>query len=217
MSVELVLASGEVSPALPNTQLPPDYSLEDRTRNWFYYTPPLADARREVAVASPREIVRKVQQYINSLPPGSVPQAPVREDGVVDTLTLDAASRVIPERWNQPLASGGTLSRHLAQSAEQRQLDPIAFTALILLSNEIIRGEFLANHSWITSGGVALGTNATIGQVKFPAVVESNFFDKSVPRVSNFVRKHKVPLLVAGGVVAVAAVGSVIYFNSRES
>jgi hypothetical protein len=216
MSVELVLASGQASLVLPNTALPPDYSVEDRSRNWFYYTPPIAGAQREVTVASPREIVRKVQEYINSLPEGTVPQAPVRDDGVLDTMTLDAASKLIPERWNGDLASGASFSRHLAQSAAQKRLDPVSYTGLILLSTQVLRAEPRANMAWIRGGGVALGANATIGQVKYPLVVESNFLDKSAPRVSNFVRKNKVPLLIAGGVVAVAAVGSVIYFNSKE-
>lgn len=216
MSVELVLASGQASLVLPNTALPPDYSVEDRSRNWFYYTPPIQGEQRQVTIASPREIVRKVQEYINSLGPETVPQAPVRDDGVLDTLTLDAASRVIPERWRGDLASGGTFARHLAQSATEKRLDPIGFTALTLLASPVLRAEPRANMAWIRGGGIALGTNATISQVKFPAVVESNFLDKSAPRVSNFVRKNKVPLLIAGGVVAVAAVGSVIYFNSKE-
>jgi hypothetical protein len=190
--------------------------MEDRSRNWFYYTPPLPGATREVTVASPTEIIRRVQQYINSLPAGTVPQGAVREDGVLDTLTLDAASQVVPARWNQRLPSGGTFSQHLAQAASERRLDPVAFTALILLSSQVLRDDERASFSWITSGGVALGTNATLAQVRYPAVIESGFFDKSLPRASNFVRKHKVPILVTGGIVAAIAVGSVIYFNSRE-
>lgn len=213
MSVEIVRAAGQASSSLPDTTRPPNYSVEDRARNWFYYTPPLPGAQREVTVASPSEVVRRVQSAINASPAGTS----VREDGVLDTRTLDMASAILPSKWAASLPAGGTFSDYLAQAATSKQMNPIAYTALVLLSSPTLVSDPRADLAWIRRGGVALGSNATISQVQFPSVVESNIFDKRIPGVSSFVRKHKVPILVVGGIVAVAAAGSIIYLNSRES
>lgn len=208
MNAIAVVPSGQIQP--PNTSLPPDYSVEDCTRNWFFFSPP-GGGPREVTTATPRDIVRFAQKSLNDNFGLSV-----REDGLLDTRTLDEVAKRLPQKWLGALPGGGDFRSQLAGAASSLSMNAPAWTALILMSTPSLWTAPGADMAWILRGGVALGTNEQVRQVRYPRVIKSSFFDESLPGFTATVRRHKTPILIGGGLLAVAAVGAAYYFRNQD-
>lgn len=200
--------SGQIQ--VPNTAQPPDYSIEDRTRNWFFFSPPGGGAR-EVSMASPREVIRRAQVSLNNRY-----GLAVREDGLLDTRTLDEVAKRLPQKWLGALPGGGDFRSYLATAASTQSMNAPSWTALILTSAPELWTNPAADMAWILRGGVALGTNEQLRQVHYPAVTKSSFLDESLPAFTATVRRHKTPILVGGGLLAVASIGAYFYYRSNE-
>lgn len=209
-----VIPSGQTA---PNTDRAPDFSVEDPARNWFYFQP--LTGNRVVAAVSPTELISRVQKLINSS--GSLR---VREDGVLDQATLAAAAELFRDgtRWAAAFPDGGTLRQALLAAERSAIMSPRAFTALLLLGLDNTVEPFRAlssnraDFAWLSRGGIALGTNAMLPQVRLPVVQKNNALEKLAPTPVAFVRRHKVPFMVGGGVLAVALIGYGVWRYTRE-
>ncbi len=208
MNAVVVSPAGQIQ--TPNTSLPPDYSIEDRTRNWFFFSPPAGGAR-EVAMASPREVIQNAQKALNNNY-----GLTVREDGVLDTRTLDEVAKRLPEKWHGTLPGGGVFRSYLATAATTQSMNAAAWTAMILMSSPQLWALPAADMSWVLRGGIALGSNQQLQQVRFPSVVKSSALDESFPSFSATVRRHKTPIIIGGGILAAAAVGAFFYYRTKS-
>ena len=203
--------AGQVA-AAPNTSVAPDYSVEDPARNWLYLQP--ATGPRVVLSASPKGVIQRVQKSINAT------GLKVREDGVLDQATLARAAEILPTKWHGVFADGGSLTQALLASERAAQLSPRAYTSLLVLGLDPAEASILAtpqaNFAWLARGGIALGTNAQLPSVRLPAVEKNNALERLAPAPVAFVRRHKTPILVGGGLLAVGLIGYGVWRYTRE-
>jgi len=208
-----IAPSGAVTP--PNTDLAPDYSIEDPTRNWFIYRRiqmpqgPVLESRN--IQESPKSTISHAQKRWNKATALAGRQNLVRDDGVLDVDTLRRVADALPATVGLGIADA------LRESATTKTMTPKSWTGLLYYSQVDDAGLADPNaENWLRRGGFALGTTAQLPLVRFPAVQSTSDLQRSMPRVTNFVRNNKVPLAVGGGVLAVGIIAAMVYASKDD-